>query len=529
MTTTTGGSGRTALTTATPERALPYPDPMTTAHPEVTIRAGRVRGRWRPGARTPDATAAFLGIPYARPTVGDLRFAAPTPPQAWEGVRDAAAYGATPQRGDAGTTLIPEPSVPGEATLNVNVFTPDPSPDAGLPVLVYIHGGGFTSGSPASPWYDGHTFARDGVVTVTLSYRLGFDGFGRIDGAPDNRGVRDWLLALEWVQENIEGFGGDPARVTIAGQSAGGGAVLTLLGMPAAQHLFHRVWSISGALADVERDRAEAIARRLARAAGVPATRDGFAGVPEERIFELQSTAATPYLSRIPSAGMLSMARGGLPYGPMVDGDLLPRPTIASMRSGVGGDKPLVLGAVDDEFSMLLTDKEGPLRRLPAGAGLAALRVPRRVRREYLAANVDVRERGTAAVLGRYVTDRLFRSEVVRVARARTSATADTWTYRFAWRSPVYDLAVHCLDVPFFFDCLSADAVTAIAGDAPPQRLADDVHAAAVGFMTGGDPGWRTCDSSGDPSRVFDDAPGAVEPGVAEERGAYAGAAPLVS
>ena len=111
--------------------------------------------------------------------------------------------------------------MPGDATLNVNVFPPDPGA-AGLPVLVRIHGGGFYAGSPASPWDDGRNFNRDGVVTVTLSYRLGFDGFGWIDGAPANRGVRDWIAALEWVQQNIAAFGGDPSRVTIAGQSPAG-------------------------------------------------------------------------------------------------------------------------------------------------------------------------------------------------------------------------------------------------------------------------------------------------------------------
>src|SRR5690606_17889359 len=197
--------------------------------PEVRTRAGRVRGEWR--GRAP-RTAAFLGIPYAEPPTGELRFAAPVPHARWDGVLDATAFGPTPQRGDSGITLIPEPSVPGDATLGVNVFTPAPDVSARLPVLVYVHGGGYTSGSPASPWYDGAAFARDGVVTVTLSYRLGFDGFGWFEGAPSNRGVRDWLLALEWVQENVAAFGGDPDRVTVAGQSAGGGAVLTLLGMP---------------------------------------------------------------------------------------------------------------------------------------------------------------------------------------------------------------------------------------------------------------------------------------------------------
>ena len=203
----------------------------------------------------------------------------------------------------------------GDSTLNVNVFTPRPGEaDASLPVLVYIHGGGYTSGSPASPWYDGAAFNRDGVVTVTVSYRLGFDGFGHIPGAPSNRGVRDWLAALEWVRENIAAFGGDPTRVTIAGQSAGGGAVLTLLGMLAAQGLFHAVWALSGALADVAPERARTLSAKLANLAGVAPTRTGSRAFRRRR----SRIAATPPLRRTPripwpgSARSCTMAcRGG--------------------------------------------------------------------------------------------------------------------------------------------------------------------------------------------------------------------------
>jgi para-nitrobenzyl esterase len=135
-----------------------HPDPI------VAIAPGRVRGVWR------DGSAAFLGIPFAQAPVGELRFAAPVPPEPWDGVRDAVEYGATAKRENPGeSTLIPEPAIAGDATLNVNVFTPTPGDaDAALPVLVYIHGGGFTEGSPASPWYDGAAFNRDGVVTVTV-------------------------------------------------------------------------------------------------------------------------------------------------------------------------------------------------------------------------------------------------------------------------------------------------------------------------------------------------------------------------
>lgn len=472
----------------------------TIRYAEARTTTGRVRGAWRgePGA---GGSAAFLGIPFAKAPVGDLRFAAPVPVDPWEGVRDALEFGATAQRGDTGITLIPEPSVPGESTLNVNVFTPAPgATGTPLPVLVWIHGGGYVSGSPASRWYDGRAFNRDGVVTVTISYRLGFDGFGRIDGAPSNRGVRDWLAALQWVQDDIANFGGDPSRVTIAGQSAGGGAVLRLLALPAAQHLFHSAWALSAALADVPPDRAEAASARLAALAGVAPTRDGFASVPEATLHGLQSKASqAPSRDRL--AGVRAMLDDGLSWGPAVDGDLVPQPTVAALRDGVGADKQLVLGSTDDEFTMVLDGAARALRLVPAGLALSRLGVPRDRRRDYLADNAAQRRKGTAAVLGRYVTDAVFRSTVARVAEAR--GAAPTWVYRFSWPSPTKRWALHCLDVPFWFDCLDEPGVAAIAGDAPPRRIAAALHGAAVALVRGDDPGWPAWSSTPGTTRVF--------------------------
>ena len=143
-------------------------------------------------------------------------------------------------------------------------------------MLVYIHGGGYVAGSPASRWYDGAAFNRDGVVTVTVCYRLGFDGFGWLPDAPPNRGILDWLLALEWVRDNIAQFGGDPARVTIAGQSAGGGAVMTLLTVPRARALFTAAASISGVPSDIPLERAKRTTAALAERLGVTPDRSGF-------------------------------------------------------------------------------------------------------------------------------------------------------------------------------------------------------------------------------------------------------------
>jgi para-nitrobenzyl esterase len=181
----------------------------------VTVAQGRLRDEafehgWR-----------FLGIPYAASPFGELRFREPAPAPAWDGVRDALAYGPTapkppyPAPVDA---LLPEPVVPGLDCLNLNVWTPDPATTA-LPVLVWTHGGAFLNGSGAVSVYRGDRFARDGVVCVTLNYRLGVDGFGLIPDRPANRGLLDQIAALEWVRDNIAAFGGDPEQVTIAGES----------------------------------------------------------------------------------------------------------------------------------------------------------------------------------------------------------------------------------------------------------------------------------------------------------------------
>ncbi|CAH0204481.1 carboxylesterase family protein [Microbacterium sp. Bi121] len=484
--------------------------------PIVDTASGPVRGFWR-GHGTPDASAAFLGIPFAKPPVGKLRFAAPAPPDPWTEPLDATTYGATPLRITGEENLIPEPAVPGKSTLNVNVFTP--ATGGSLPVLVWIHGGGYTEGSPASPWYDGARFNRDGVVTVSISYRLGFDGFGCIEGAPANRGVLDWIAALEWVQQNIAAFGGDPSRVTIGGQSAGGGAVLTLLGMPQAQHLFHRAMSFSGALADVPLVTAKARADRIAALGEVTPDVAGFRALTERRIRQLQPKAATP---RAGIGMVLDLLNDGLPWGPMVDGELLRHPTVDSLTTGTGSDKPLLLGSTDDEFTMVAEREGGRFRRMPSGILLLPFLHGRSTRRAYLRANRPQRKKGGAAMVGRFISDHVFRVLVPRVAEARSGADAETWAYRFSWVSPVKGWACHCLDVPFWFDGLDREKVANLAGVAPPQALADDMHGAAVAFIVGGDPGWPAWSKEPGTARVFD------APASGTHRDAYASVLPLV-
>ncbi|WAL97956.1 carboxylesterase/lipase family protein [Streptomyces sp. Je 1-369] len=406
-------------------------------HPTVMTAHGPVRGERRAtGTR-------FLGIPYAAPPVGDLRFAAPVLPDPWTAPLDATAYGPTAQRrgfGDGAT--IPEPSVPGAGILNLNVFTPGPDPEAALPVLFWIHGGGYVAGSAASPWYDGTAFNRDGVVLVSVGYRLGIEGFLHLRDAPDNRGVRDWIAALEWVRDNIAGFGGDPAKVTVAGQSAGGGAVQTLLATPAARGLFRAAISMSGSLIEPQERRVgPAVAELFTGRTGLPATAAALRDLSDGRLLELQDALSAPGPDRDRLPGPL--------LGPVADGRLVPRPVRTELTDGdLAADVPLLIGYTRHEF-----DEFG----------------------------------------GQELTDLVFRRPALAVARARAARGHPTWLYEFVWPSPVpgarHGLAFHCLDLPFAFDLLHAEGVTAAAGAAPPQALADAMHGAWTAFVRDLDPG----------------------------------------
>ncbi len=498
--------------------------------PLVRTPSGRVRGQWvtapasSPSAgqhpQTPAELAVFRGIPYAEPPVGPLRFAPPVPRSPWEGVLDATDFGPTPLRGDAGMTLIPERSVPGDDTLSVNVWTPSLDPASRVPVVVWIHGGGFISGSPVSPWYDGSAFARDGVVLVTLSYRLGFTGFGWIEGTTPNRGVLDWICALEWVHRHIAAFGGDPDRVTIAGQSAGGSAVLTLLGAPGAAGLFSAAYAMSAAIADPSAEAARARAQRLARLAGVAPDLAGFSEVPEARLLQLQPKATSPAPPHLLHE-LHGLLRDGLMIGPVADGSIVPGDAATGAACGTSSAVPLVLGTADQELAGLFSGG-GLLDRAPRRALLRALGATGEGARRWLADPSAATDSGTAAMLGRYATDAIFRSWVPRIAAARSAeaAAGPTWSYRFSWHADAPPYAGHCIDVPFVFDRLDAPGVNRVAGEHPPQALADAVHGGLVRLAETGDPGW-TADEGAGPSRIFDTP-------VDERRDAYSSARALL-
>ncbi|MFT4306615.1 MAG: carboxylesterase family protein [Microbacterium sp.] len=475
----------------------------TRLDPIATTSAGRVRGIDR------GDHAAFLGIPYAAPPVGVRRFAAPGPVPGWRGVRETTQYGPTPQRRPFGeTTTVPEPSIPGEDTLSVNVFTPAAGrTDAGLPVLVWVHGGGYFAGSPASPWYDGAAFARSGVVVVTLSYRLGFDGFGWIEDAPPNRGILDQLRALEWVRENIASFGGDPDRVTIAGQSAGGGSVLTLMTSPRARGLFRAVISQSGAPGHLGAATAEEIGRRFAADRGVAPTLAGWRGVPEDTVLDHERAfnhapggkdpGATP-VEQLAAIGRDPLA-AGLAFAPVVDGDTVVAVDEA-IAAGVADDVALLLGTTRNEFAF-----PTPTPTDQIAAAFEAAHIDRDAAGDFFA---EVERVGAAYAGSQLAVLSMFRAPATQIARARSrQAAGRTWLYDFAYRSPVDGLAAHCYELPFCWDLLGADGVAAVLG-APPQTLADRMHTAWVEFITTGGLSWPATAQHPTGALVFDEASG---------------------
>jgi len=488
-----------------------------TADIVATTAQGRLRG-------TRDGQALrFLGVPYAESPATAGRFAAPVPHARWDGVRDALAYGATSPQPDRGITLIPEPVIAGDNELNLNVFTPDLGA-ASLPVLVWIHGGGFTGGGNASPWYRGGPFVRDGVVLVSINYRLGAEGFLEIPGAPANRAVRDWVRALEWVGENIAAFGGDPDRVTIAGQSAGGAACATLLGVPAARGLFRAAACLSGGQALLQT--AEGVRTVAAQMAARLGTLDRAAleERPAAAILAAQEavTASGGAVGGQRDAGAVTTLLAGgipLPWAPYADGEVVTEEPLAAAASVRHREVSLLAGATAHEFNAAWMTADWITAAMVAD-GLAKAGVPAPLAAAYLD-----RAGPPGSAVGQAVTDRVFRVPAQRLAQAKAAAGGAAFAYDFRWTAPagpLAGLAFHCLDVPFFFDALAEPGVTAAAGPAPPQELATRMHGALVRFVTEGDPGWECFGSDRSPVMIFDEPFEVREDPLELERAAWA-------
>lgn len=455
----------------------------------VSVTGGKVRGN------TENAVSTFLGIPYAAAPVGPARFDLPRPVPEWDGVRDALTYGATCVQSQYPApihALIGSDGLPGDEYLNLNVWTPEVG-GSGLPVMVWIHGGAFTRGSNARTMYDGSTFARDGVVVVSINYRLGISGFAAVPGAPLNRGLHDQIFALRWVHDNIAAFGGDPDNVTVFGESAGGMSVVDLLTAAPARGLFRRAIVQSGnGSAVAEAEDAVKVAENLARTLGIEPTAAAFGELGPDRLRTAQDAVALELITN-PDPNrwgrtIIDHGLGLLSFFPVIDGELIENRPIDVLERSTAHAVPLLIGWTAEEFRFFTfpTGIAATLTDETLGPVLSRYGVDPAVVRVY----AEHRPRATAADLfAAVITDVVFRDDSMRIAAANAAAGAPTHVYEFGWRSEVPDLgACHVVEIPFVFDKLSE--AHPLTGPNPPQPLADDVHRAWVDFATHGDPGW---------------------------------------
>ncbi|GII58091.1 carboxylic ester hydrolase [Planotetraspora thailandica] len=436
-----------------------------------------------------DDLAVFLGIPYAQPPVGALRFAAPRPPHTWDGVRDATDYGPPPPQ----SWPLPAAMPTGTEWLTLNVWSPDLG-GARLPVLVWIHGGAYIAGASSDPMYDAAPIASHGLVVVTINYRVGVEGFAQIEGAPANRGLLDQIAALEWVKRNISAFGGDPERITVAGQSAGAGSIAALLTMPRAVGLFGRAitHSVPGACCTpaLATDVTAALAARL----GVSPTVAGLGSVDPQRI----ASAAGALMGDMPRYGKRwgRAAHWTMPFCPVLDGEVLPDTPWRALGNRGAVDIELLAGCNRDEFRLFMA-MAGLLGKITEDHAEEALRnfAPSiNGGRAYRAGYPDATAEGLFEIVH---GDALFRMPTQRLAEAHSLTDGTAYLYELGWPSPAQGGilgACHSLDLPLLFGSFGSPAGRSVLGDQEPAAetlaLAGQIRRAWTRFAVTGDPGW---------------------------------------
>ena len=436
-----------------------------------------------------DNLAVFRGIPFA---ALPARLARPLPVEAWDGVREAITFGPPPpQSGLFGMGAL---FGDGSEWLTINVWSPDLY--GGLPVMVWIQGGGYMFGTSDLPEYDASNLARRGVVVVTFNYRVGPEGFAYVPGTPPNRGLLDQVAALEWVQENINVFGGDPHRVTIFGQSAGAGSVAALLAMPLAEGLFHR-----------------AIAQSVPGVFFAPALAANIAQVcaDELGVEPADLVAVEPELLALAGDSVLEMsnqyadrwgraAYAQIPFAPVVDGDVLP----ATPWQGLSGRVELMVGHTRDE-QRLLSVVSGMRGEVTDEQAFEAAEILAPDPKRYREAFPD-REELYEVVR----SDWLFRMPSLHLAEAQLRAGGAVHLYELAWLAPgmggIFG-ACHGLDVPLVFGNLGLGQPAMLIGAVTEEAkaLSEQMQSAWIAFATSGDPGWPAYNTGS--TRVFDVQP----------------------
>ncbi|WP_370933949.1 carboxylesterase/lipase family protein [Amycolatopsis sp. cg13] len=444
--------------------------------PAVRTVEGAVAGRWRAGM------AEFRGIPYAQPPVGALRFAAPVPVSPWDGTRQATEFGPLPPQSGP----VQRESAHETDWLTLNVSTPDPGA-AGLPVLVWLPGGGYVISVSSDPTYDPALLCEAGLVVVSVNYRVGVEGFALVDGAPANRGFLDQIAALEWVRRNISRFGGDPNRVCVAGQSAGAGSISSLL--VTARGLFQRAitHSVPGVFV------LPALAKQVT---AVLANGEDLRNVDPWQLAD----RLTAFNASLPGQRDRwgPMAQVGAGVCPVLDETSLPRTPWSALEDGV----ELLVGHTRDEFR-LFSVMAGRVGTFTAADAQKALDLfapdPDGYRVAYAEASPE-------ELMETVYSDALFRMPSQQLAEANALAGGRSYLFELCLSAPGLG-ACHSLDVPLAFGTLDSPTGRQVFGEMPDAatiRVSEELRQAWVGFAANGDPGWAAYRPDERLTRVLD-------------------------
>lgn len=470
----------------------PVGDPEPPNNPVVATVSGSIRGESLSGRG-----AVFRGIPYAQPPTGVRRWRPPAPTRPWTGVRDATVFGPACPQGPAtadyyrrvARRLGTDPGAvrrigpESEDCLSLNVWTPALPPAGPLPVMVWVHGGAGVTGSGSDPLFRGEDLAQEGLVVITLNYRLGALGFlahpalsaESPRGTSGNYALQDLVRALTWVRDNIGAFGGDPGRVTLAGQSAGANLVETLMVSPPARGLFHRAISHSATGLD---------ARPLRGGSGEGTAERAGRAFAEQ--LGLDTTATAAELRRVPVGLLLAAAAeagSGVPSGAVIDGVLLPDAPGRLWARGAERPVPLLKGSNSDEFAVFMPPAPLPAAEYRAWVGARYGETADAVLRA-LPPGPDPKATHRQRV--RLLSDEAFGVPALLLLR-RADGRLPVWLYRFTWQPGDGSVgAFHGAEIPFLFD--TREAVGWWAPDAGTRKLTRAIQAAWARFAATGTP-----------------------------------------
>lgn len=460
----------------------------------VMTTYGPVRGDSEGSVRS------WKGIRYAAPPTGPLRWRAPSAPEPWTDVADATRFGPIPVQTVSPAIRLPEDAAQSEDCLTLNVWAAESvSTDDPRPVMVWVHGGAYMFGATSQPMYDGRSLAENGeIVLVSVGYRLGALGFADLsrfstdtETFETNVALRDILFALAWVRDNIAAFGGDPANVTLFGESAGGGIVTTLMTSPAARGLFHRAIAESSPATSVYgQDRAERVARELLQTVDADAADvSSFRAIPADRLATAAMTvyAATPLDEP-----------GTLAFTPVVDGDLVPEHPVDVFSRGEALPVPLLIGTNHDETSLFTMMKSPlmPVSREAIEKMSADLRAERPdldipTDAEILSAYAGLRLKKQGPAISR---DLGFRMPTLWVVEGHSSV-APTYLYRFDWATPMLRLlgigATHATELPYLWGNMKGgkkDITFRLGGMRTGHQLSQRFQQRWIGFAVNGSP-----------------------------------------